>query len=233
MAEGLCRILPPWAALFLIDPDRVEERNLLRQNFAREELGQFKSEALALRLAKRYGRPVAYTILPVGLAEVRSALVIGCVDNGPARGGISGKSYTWWIDAGNGENYGQILIGNALPRSLDRGFHPNGICSALPLPTIQRPELLAQMPPRRDCAGAVEVGEQGPAINQAMAALVVEVTRRIIEGTCSWMQLYLDLEAGSLRSVPATPETVARITGIRISRLIEKPQSSEKTARYR
>jgi hypothetical protein len=48
-----------------------------------------------------------------------------------------------------------------------------------------------------------------------MAALVVEVVRRLIEGSCSWMQLYLDLEAGTLNPVLATPEVVENITGIK------------------
>jgi hypothetical protein len=68
----------------------------------------------------------------------------------------------------------------------------------------------------------VAAEEQSATINQAMAALVLEVIRRIIEGTCPWMQLYLDLDAGTLTPTMATPEAVSRLTGIRISKLIEK-----------
>jgi len=239
VAEGLCRLLPPRADLVLVDHDRVEERNLGRQNFTREELGQFKSEALARRLARAHRLPVGYSTFPIALTQLRyPGLVIGCVDNGLARREIAqrvGKESSltwvggysmaaprelqigprratslWWVDAGNGENYGQILIGNAA-RPEKEAFG-EGVCYALPLPTIQRPELLMQAPPREgDC---VQIAEQGPAINQVMAALVVEVARRLIEGTCPWMQLYLDLEAGTLVPVSATPEAVARLTGI-------------------
>ena len=243
-AEGLCRLLPPRADLVLIDHDRVEERNLTRQNFIREDLGQFKSEALAGRLARKYGCPIAYSTLALGMVEVRyPGLIIGCVDNGPARrqiakivreggvGWVGGYSQAvprelqrgprlvtslWWVDAGNGENYGQILIGNT-----DRGVafdSENGVWHALPLPTLQRPEILAQAPPQgQSCA---QIAEQGPTINQAMAALVVEVVRRLIDGSCPWMQLYLDLEAGTLNPVLATPEVVANITGIRKKNLV-------------
>jgi hypothetical protein len=55
--------------------------------------------------------------------------------------------------------------------------------------------------------------EQGPTINQSMAALVIEVVRRLIEGTCSWIQLYLDMNLGTLQPVLATPEVVAEIMG--------------------
>lgn len=234
VAEGLCRLLPPRAELALIDHDRVEERNLLRQTFTRADLGQFKSEALARRLARKYGRPVAYSVLPVRMADISfPGLVVGCVDNGPARADIAARikvssvvglpqGYAsrpnWWVDAGNGENYGQVLIGNAPLRRLSSSFG-EGICFALPLPTIQRPELLTQLPERRDCSSAVLAGEQGPTINQAMAAVALEVVRRLIEGSCIWMQLYLDLDIGTLSPTPATPEIVERITGIKRRKL--------------
>ena len=229
VAEGLCRLLPATTDLVLVDHDRVEERNLIRQNFSPEDLGNFKSEALALRLAQRYSRPIAYSTFPIALTEVKvPGLVIGCVDNGPARREIAEKvkhsllpSYgyvSWWVDAGNGENYGQILIGNALKGAAFDS--EKGTCFALPLPTLQRPELLSQAPPRQqDCA---QIAEQGPTINQAMASVVVEVVRKLIEGTCLWMQLYLDLEAGTLHPVLATPELVERITGIKKRKFMMK-----------
>lgn len=228
-AEGLCRILPPSADLVLMDHDRVEERNLGRQNFAHEDLGRFKSEALARRLAQRYRRPIGYSLLPMALAEVKyPGLIIGCVDNGPARRDIAlkvGNTYVplWWVDAGNGENYGQVVVGNQHARNLSLSFDAERrTCFALPLPTIQRPELLAQVPRGRDCAGAVLDGEQRPAINQAMAALVVEVVRRLIEGSCPWMQLYLDLEAGTLVPMLATPAAVASVAGISERNLVKR-----------
>lgn len=90
VAEGLCRLLPERADLVLIDHDRVEERNLLRQNFTREDLGHFKSEVLARRLARRYVRPVAYSTLPVAMSKIElPGLVVGCVDNGLARRNIA------------------------------------------------------------------------------------------------------------------------------------------------
>jgi len=220
-AEGLCRILPPHTHLVLIDHDRVEEANLGRQNFTRAELGCFKSEALARRLAARFARPVAYSVLPVSLVDFRfSGLVIGCVDNGFARGAIAekvrqGPYDLWWVDAGNGRNFGQILIGSKRPSYFD---HEKEVCFSLPLPTLQRAELLLQVPPARSCAEAVAGNEQGPVINQAMASLLVEVVRRLIEGACPWMQLYLDLEAGTLSPVLAAPENVAKVIGKRKGR---------------
>ena len=236
VAEGLCRLLPEHADLMLVDHDRVEERNLLRQSFAGEDLGQFKSEALAKRLARRYRRPVGYSTLPVGMVAVRlPGLVIGCVDNGLARRDIAERvgtglcppwGYTsWWLDAGNGDNYGQVVIGNSNSHLL-RSFDPGkGVCHTLPLPTLQVPDLLTQAPAQRDCADVAQ--EQGPTINQAMAALVVEASRRLIAGTCPWMRLYLDMEAGTLTPVLATPELVEKVTGIKRRKLVRKEVSHE------
>jgi len=214
VVESLCRILPRDANLVLVDHDRVEERNLTRQSFYPEDLGQFKSQVLAHRLAKKFGRPVAYSTLPVAMTEVPlPGLVIGCVDNGLARRDIARvvkdiyTSRSWWVDAGNGENYGQVLIGNTDVGTL---LLPDGeIYRGLPLPTTQRPELLTQAPKARDCAAIAE--EQGPTVNVTMAAVVLEVVRRLIAGTCPWMQLYLDMETGTLAPVLATPETVKSV----------------------
>ena len=227
VAEGLCRLLPQHARLVLVDHDRVEERNLLRQNFTSQDIGRFKSEALAYNLARKTGRTVGYSTYPVAMVSLESpGLLLGCVDNGPARRDIANQlnehSYynRWWVDAGNGENYGQILIGNR-SRSLLHSFDEESeTCLALPLPTIQMPGLLSQKPRARSCAEAVLAGDQGPTINQVMAALMLEVVRRLIEGTCPWMQLYLDMETGSLVPVMATPEAVEGLTGIKKKKLI-------------
>jgi len=220
VAESLCRLLPPEATLVLVDHDRVEERNLARQNFFPGDIGQIKSKATALRLARKYGRPVAYSVYPVVMTEIHGiGIVVGCVDNGAARRDIAAKirlpGVAWWVDTGNGENYGQVLIGNSQYAFFNE---TKGICIGLPSPTIQRPDLLNAAPLRQpDCA---RVAEQGPTINQTMAAVVIEVVRRLIEGTCPWIQLYLDMEAGTLHPVLATPEEVEKIIGkkkVRIS----------------
>ena len=223
VADGLARMLPQGIDLVLIDMDTVEERNLNRQSFTTADVGLFKSEALAKRLAGKYQRPIQYSVLPVGAGDLPRGIVVGCVDNGPARQAIADHhdDGQWWVDSGNGPNFGQVLIGNSKTEKLRPSFIAD-LCCRLPLPTIQQPAILAQVPRQRSCTEAVAADDQSPTINQAMAALVLEVVRRILEGTCPWMQLYLDLDAGTLTPTMATPEVVSRLTGIRPSRLIEK-----------
>ena len=51
VAEALCRLYTGRRAeIALVDHDRVEPHNLLRQNFYSQDVGRYKSEALAERL---------------------------------------------------------------------------------------------------------------------------------------------------------------------------------------
>ena len=142
--------------LILIDMDTVEERNLNRQSFTKTDIGLFKSEALAKRLAGKYQRPVQYSVLPVGAADLPKGIVVGCVDNGLARQTIAERIHDgqWWVDSGNGTNFGQVLIGNSKIEKLRPSFTAD-LCVRLPLPTIQQPALLTQVPRQRSCAEAV------------------------------------------------------------------------------
>ena len=93
VAEGLCRLFQGRdATIVLVDDDRVEPHNLLRQNFYAGDVGQFKSKALADRLAQAYHRPVGYSVYPFREEDCRypglsahDGLVIGCADNATAR----------------------------------------------------------------------------------------------------------------------------------------------------
>src|SRR4051812_8233322 len=65
LAEALCRLLiGRRSRLHLVDPDRVEPHNVARQAFDRRDVGSFKAEVLAERLARRFEREVSYSILP-------------------------------------------------------------------------------------------------------------------------------------------------------------------------
>ena len=246
VSEGLCRLFMGRSDIHmvLVDHDTVSERNLLRQNFYAEDVGRFKAEALAQRFAKQFERPVSYSLNPLGLSSRRSgmytapSLVITCVDNAIARQAAASwasQHMGWWLDVGNGKNWGQVLIGNAGAIEIvknGRFSHLSGwfsektsVCRYLPLPHIQQPELLV---PRReegldpDCAEAVALGEQSPVINKAMATLVMEFVRRLVAGELTWMQARIDLDSFMLRAVDATPEHVARILKIKPQSLVSK-----------
>ena len=247
VAEGLCRLLiNSDTPLILIDPDHVEPHNLVRQQFFSGDVGKFKSQALAERLSRQYGRVIGYSVYPYmhdlihkdwgGGLHTRAAqgLIIGCVDNVAARRSIAESLDfgNWWLDAGNGYSSGQVLIGNTnTVAHLEGCFdQENQEVYALPQPILQLPSLL--VPPTRpvndsqDCAEAVMAEEQSPVINQSMAALVLEFVHRFLQGRLSWMGAYLDMEAGTLQTVPAEPEIVARMLGVKVDTLVS--QSSKR-----
>ncbi|MBA7575690.1 hypothetical protein ES708_17526 [subsurface metagenome] len=218
----------------------MEPHNLVRQQFFSGDVGKFKSQALAERLSRQYGRVIAYSVYPFmpdlihkswggGLHTLAAnGLVIGCVDNADARRSIAGTLDfgNWWLDAGNGYSSGQVLIGNTNKMSYLEGCFDkeHQEVRALPNPAIQLPSLLA--PPTRpvnasqDCAEAVMDEGQSPLINQAMAVLVLEFVHRFLQGRLSWMGAYLDIEAGTLQTVPAEPEIVARLLGVKVDTLL-------------
>ena len=156
VAEGLCRLFQGRdATIVLVDHDRVEPHNLLRQNFYPGDVGEFKSKALADRLARDFRRPIGYSVYPFR-EEVRpqgsrypglsshEGLIIGCADNAAARRAMAdclpSDPCRWLIDAGNDTNWGQVLVGNvAEPVFLEEPPFTGDTCHLAPAPTLQRP----------------------------------------------------------------------------------------------
>ena len=234
VAEGICRLFQGReASIVLVDHDRVETHNLLRQNFYEKDVGRFKSQVLAERLSQDFDRTVGYSTYPFqeytrnryrfeysGLPSYGGSLMIGCTDNAAARRSMAealpGSSQVWLIDSGNDTNWGQVLIGNVAEKVYDgsvRAFDGD-TCYLLPAPTLQRPDLLTAVstaPPDVDCAAALDLVDQDPTINQMMASLIMQVVRRMVAGSSPFMSLYLDLDLGSVTPTYATPERAERI----------------------
>lgn len=238
VAEGLCR-LPETADydILLVDYDRVEPHNLRRQNFYKEDVGKFKSQVLAERMAKNYGRAIAYSVLPYSrdlmtesfgghARAVKAGIIIGCVDSPASRKLMTNTHWgDWWLDAGNDFHSGQVLIGNMITSEgiSDCFDESSQKVHRLPAPNLQLPSLLIPVTkPERDCAQAIEEDGQSPVINQAMATLVLDFIYKLLRQELTWMGAYIDLEAGTLSTVPADPVTVARMMGVSVSSLMIK-----------
>ena len=243
VAEAICRLFTGReASIALVDHDVVEPHNLLRQNFHPGDVGRHKSRVLADRLSQTYSRTIGYSTeafqqdssgMDFPAESHRPTLLLGCVDNAEARREMERylvqRRRTWIIDAGNGINWGQVLVGCQTRRqyrdSLDwqnrKCFQPDGRCLWLPSPATQRPDILTaipETPPDVDCAAALDLVDQDPVINQTMAMMVVHVIRRMAAGDCPYMSLYVDLGLGTMTPRYATPENVAQV-------LREKPEN--------
>ena len=243
LADSMCRILKNSdIKLLLVDMDRVEEHNLLRQNYYAGDIGKFKAQVLAERLSRQYGRAIGYSVMPyekdmfdittsIVTQKAMNLIILGCVDNAAARRSIADTfsrrfmDDIWWLDSGNGSSSGQILIGNVKEReSLRESFDADAhTVTKLPIPSVQLPALLIPptVPERpRDCAEAVEDDAQSPTINQAMATLMADFTWKLLTGKLTSMGAYVDLDVGTLQYVPATPVNVARMLSMGVDELM-------------
>lgn len=245
---------PGWACrIILIDPDTVERRNVVRQNFSLGDVGRRKVDALGERLLRHY----AGTGLRVATAARRferddlnaiareapaaQLWLVGCLDNPAGRQTLHeavaarhvawGRDHawpwprTWSVDCGNDFARGQVLLGNAtrlreLVGALDRA---RGTVAA-PVPGWDEPLLLAAgepgdggdvgLPPDLDCATALELGHQSPAINAAMALAAADLFYAGLTGRFRARGGRLALDEHLSVAVPIRPSELAERCGL-------------------
>ena len=233
-----------------IDPDVVELKNVFRQNFGTAEIGALKAETLALRYGPAWEvaiRVYATRFEPkmIELSYGDVGVVIGCVDNAAARHSIaevfnqdslhyngtansSPVPRLWWLDAGNGENTGQVLFGSTRSlktlRTAFPHFPESTYCLQLPSPVLQHPDLLEPRPNEAidaqpgigtSCAQMTWSGDQSPSINSMVANIAATYLWRLFADAkgLTTFATYCDLQSFSLRSRFITPETVAQSVG--------------------
>ena len=232
------------ARAVFVDHDRVEEKNIGRQLFCEAELGLNKAEALAYRYGTAWGLEIIAvpkrfdadlsSPAPRTLHEHTGGwhydrlddltVIVGCVDNAAGRQEIAralkpnqpGRPPDlWWLDCGNHEDAGQVLLGTATSKKqLANGFPSKDICQALPAPSWQHPELLKAKreetaATRLSCAELAAANLQSLNINSRIAAEAADMlTRLLLTRNLKRFACELNLAAGSMRSLYATPEAV-------------------------
>lgn len=117
--------------VYAFDDDIVSEANTSRQLFYPSDIGLNKAEVLISRINRSYG--LDWMAIPVkyqknGYSEITGAnITISCVDSMKSRKSIHQMIYKdiqkinlntredqqqlYWIDTGNGKDYGQVIIG--------------------------------------------------------------------------------------------------------------------------
>ena len=244
LAPSLCRIARTLneqgkaTTLIFIDPDTVERKNVLRQNFCDAEIGLNKAQTLVLRYSLSWG--VEIQALPALFdsqivardyyqREHKLKIIIGCVDNAIARQSITRAlsqyqswhtrdvaTELWWLDCGNHSNSGQVLIGSHLSTEIDvYQFHELG-CIKLPAPCLQHPELLKPKPEELDdssisCAELALLNAQSLSINQRMAAEAASYLVQLVTGKLNRLATYVDLNSGFATSTFITEDVITKI----------------------
>lgn len=243
MAQHLGRILAALtdrnqrARAFLIDHDHVEAKNVGRQLFCRAELGRNKAETLALRYGSAWGLdmtaiPQRFKTEMVKHHDDDLHVLVGSVDNAAARKEIANTLAlnrdscapdVWWLDCGNHEEAGQVLLGTAIaPGQMKGAFPAPEICRALPSPSVQCPELLVPRPEetaraarKMSCAELAALNLQSLNINARIASEASDMlTRLLVTRNLKRFRCELNLAAGSMKSTYATSEEVKRAWAI-------------------
>ncbi|MEA5470064.1 ThiF family adenylyltransferase [Spirulina sp. 06S082] len=235
LAATICRLARVLAEdskqteVIFIDPDTVEEANIGRQNFCTAEIGFNKAKTLALRYSLAWGIAIAAIPEPFDprLIDTESdtlTILIGCVDNAAARTAITRAvelhqwtygmgTYLWWLDCGNWETSGQVLLGSHANTDPDfYQFHELG-CHRLPAPNIQHPDLLVPQPEELDrsslsCEELIQRNRQSLGINQRVAAEAAEYLIQLTTGKLKRFATYFDLSSGAANSLYTTRESV-------------------------
>jgi PRTRC genetic system ThiF family protein len=219
-----------------IDPDKVEEKNIGRQNFCDAEVGKAKALTLASRYGAAWGLDIGTMVARFdesiianrwsGRDRDRLTVIVGCVDNAAGRKSMAAALKrnhpaeapdVWWLDCGNHSDAGQVLLGSTAQLKHCAGaFETKTLCLHLPSPALQRPELLDTKPEeltnnKLSCAELQLANLQSLNINARIAAEAADMlTRLLVTKNLKRFACEIDLAAGSMRSTYATPENVDR-----------------------
>jgi len=127
--DGLCRLHhgligtghPHGLHVTVMDGDTVSPSNIGRQRFSPADVGQFKATLLVHRLNMFYGlnwEAVPFYFDTAAPSFHRSDLLITCVDKASVRVAIGSQApASWdspglWLDFGNAERTGQVVLGH-------------------------------------------------------------------------------------------------------------------------
>jgi len=230
------------------DHDTVEAKNIPRQHFCDAELGRNKAVTLAARYSGAWGVeisavPKRFTSKLADIERNCLTIIIGCVDNAAARVeiakrlGWAGSDPVWWLDCGNDESSGQVIVGSvAHLQSMAGVFTPScKICKALPSPAFVAPDLLEPRPEellasKLSCAEIQMANAQSLAVNQMVAAVATDYLLRLVSGGLKRFATHFDLSSGSMRSKYITADEVARVVGKPASYVISAGQERRRAA---
>jgi len=227
--------------LTLVDHDVVEMKNCGRQAVSVQSavLGRIpKVTDLALRLNAAYGLgieawPERYEVHMARdwfhHGESCAHLLIGCVDNHIGRREIAetialfdGRLYV--LDCGNEQYSGQILIGNLTDMSQIK-LDSLGLCTGLPSPYMQEPDLLEPDPGEQpqSCAEMALAETQSLMVNRMAAAIAGQYAADFI------LRREIRQMSSSFNLAPPTA-TSRLITGTNLNRYHKKNECGASTS---
>jgi len=204
------------------DLDRVEAKNIYRQNFCSAEIGMNKAATLAHRYGLAWGIPIKVIEEPfagrhgalgesLGNSYRRDANVVfvSCVDRNAARQEIAKvcKNYpAWWVDTGNLKTSGQVTVGRELFEKEPSPLRLPSVTTWTPSPSLQFPTIMRNTKEdiqaidytNLSCAELALVDEQGISINHSVASAAASLlTKMLVTRDLRYHCAYVSLEAGT------------------------------------
>ncbi|MBK4736048.1 PRTRC system ThiF family protein [Noviherbaspirillum pedocola] len=181
------------------DGDTVSEANIGRQGFFPSDVGQYKATVLVNRLNMCWGTQwEAYPQRINKSDRIRTDIIIGCVDTRKARAAILGcvaNAHVYYLDCGNGQNSGQVVIGEiGGPSTMKR-------CDRLPsvadlFPEAVNPDLDAT-DDAPSCSVAEALEKQSLVVNMAMATAAFNLLWTLFrEGGLNYSGQFINLKTG-------------------------------------
>ena len=179
----------------LIDADVVEDKNLTRQNFVRNDVGRNKAQIMAERYGRAFGLPVDFLPEYIQSGEQLKRIVhqnmkpvfVGAVDNNKTRMLINEAfesiKNSFWIDAGNEEWGGQVVCGfnndNIPPNPANRKPHMFHLPSVVQLyPEVA--QATDKLPTELSCAERAVSNPQNIFTNMTAANLLMGFANTIL-----------------------------------------------------
>jgi PRTRC genetic system ThiF family protein len=193
------------------DPDTVSTSNLARQAFYPADVGLPKAIVLVNRLNIACGlgweaEPVRFTATEKRW-ERQADIVISCVDSRAARAEVhrfvthEGCSTAYWLDLGNGQYGGQVLMGQ--PRNAVNKGRIGRLRTAAEL----WPEIIDTALPEDEipsCSTLEALERQDLFVNDALAQYALNLLWRLLRhGGLDYQGGFINLETGSARPIPA------------------------------
>ena len=230
VAEHICRMIKGFrlrCGLHLYDGDTVSAANITRQNFANYEIGGNKAEALAMRLAGRFGIAIAANahhfdrrVLAENelIGDYRSTLIVSCTDSLVSRKQIASRPQPAgiWLDAGNELHHGQVVVGTTHRESELRkefwAFNRTPFVLAMPDIAAQNPAILKarRQKAKAGCAD-VPFAQQGFGVNAMAAIAAATIAKQIlVDSQLKIAAIYFDIEKGIYRPQAITQDLYRR-----------------------
>jgi PRTRC genetic system ThiF family protein len=200
--------------VLLIDGDSVESKNVGRQLFSKRDIGMNKAEVLANRYNQAFGLDIYWCpefLTRENFSEIipdsnrnHPVLILGCLDTTATRKIILDKvtdkwgNQAWWLDAGNGQYAGQIVLGST--GSIEKISSGIGayLVEYLPYPPLVFPDLVnpvQDIEKPLSCAEMLQSEEQSLNVNALVAGLMAEMLRLFLAGDLLYNIVQLDISS--------------------------------------